>query len=322
MRKLAFCLALMLLVSQAWAQRPAPGRSNVRELAARQVRYERYPVAGGVQVESAWVEPDGTQRSLSFRLAQPAMTDDSRAIVPPNAQRQRDAGLAAAEAEARRVPPGVRLEVIPQPHGMKVAASGPAGLDLGGPIERVSQAYQAAVDRAIAGSGYVRRGESLIEPDYLGLVARQSGLLRGTGQDVARALAGLAPRDRVAVLLGFVQSVPYTTLHARDASALRTPAGVLAEDRGDCDEKSVTLATLLSITDPGLSSVLVFDDVHAFMGVSLPVQDGDVAVKVGGQRYVMLEPVGPGWFPVGRLSGMSLTILRKPNVRAIVVTGG
>jgi hypothetical protein len=321
MRKLVCCLALLTFASSAWAQRPAPGRSNGRELAAQQIRYDRHPVAGGVQVDSAWVEPDGTPRSLVFRLPQPAMTDEARALVPPDAQRQRGAGLAAAEAEAQRVPQGVSLRVIPQPSGMKVAASGPAGIDLGEPINRVSQAYQQAVDRAIQSSGYVRRSEHLIEPDYVSLVARQTALLRNTGQDMARALSGLTPRDRVAVLLGFVQSVPYSTLHARDASALRTPAGVLAEDRGDCDEKSMTLATLLAITDPALSSVLVFDDVHAFMGISLPVQPGDIAVNVGGRSYVMLEPVGPGWFPVGHLSGMSQGILRKPNVRAVVVTG-
>jgi hypothetical protein len=53
--------------------------------------------------------------------------------------------------------------------------------------------------------------------------------------------------------------------------------------------------------------------------VSLPAQPGDAAVKVGGQSYVLLEPVGPGWFPVGRLSGMSQAILRKPNLRALVM---
>ena len=313
MRKLVCCLALLL------ASGPAIGQSGLREVAAHQLRYERMPMSGGMRIEAGWIEPDGALRGLSFRLPQLALSDAARAIVPPDAARQQMAGLAAAEEQARHVPPGVSLRVIPQPGGMNLAASAPSGFDLSEPINRASRAYQAAVDRTIHDSGYVKRSETMIEPDYQGLLHRQQALLAATGQDIGGALAGLTPRDRVALLLGFVQSVPYSTLHARDASALRTPSGVLTEDLGDCDEKSVTLATLLSITDPTLSSVLLFDDAHAFMGVSLPAQPGDAAVKVGGQSYVLLEPVGPGWFPVGRLSGMSQAILRKPNLRALVM---
>lgn len=322
MRKRVCCLALSLmsgLMSGLIAAGPAWAQSGMREVAAHQLRYERVPDAGGVRIDAGWIEPEGAQRALSFHVPRPALEDQARAISPPSAARQQAAGLAAAEEQARHLPPGVSLRIIPQPGGMQVAANAPGGVDLEAPLDRVSRAYKAGVDRAILDSGYVKHGEALIEPDYRGLLLRQRALLLGAGQEIGRALAGLTPRERVALLLGFLQSVPYSTLHARDASALRTPSGVLVEDRGDCDEKSVTMATLLSITDPALSSVLLFDDAHAFMGVSLPPQPGDVAVKVDGRSYVLLEPVGPGWFPVGRLSAMSLAILRKPDVRALVV---
>ena len=96
---------------------------------------------------------------------------------------------------------------------------------------------------------------------------------------------------------------------------MRTPSGVLADNRGDCDAKSVTLATLLATIAPELATVLVYGDNHAFLGVSLPVMPGDIAFNVSGRSYVALEPVGPGWFPAGQISPMSQGILASGHAQ-------
>jgi hypothetical protein len=172
-------------------------------------------------------------------------------------------------------------------------------------------AYRAAADQAVHDAEFRFRTANVIEPDFQRLVFEQQALLAETIRDIASQTAHYTPRQRVQVLISFLQSLPYQTLSNRANAPVRTPAGVLADDKGDCDAKSITLATLLSATDPSLHSALIYDDAHAFLAINLPVEPGDIALTLGGITYVALEPVGPGWFPVGQISPMSQAILRS-----------
>jgi hypothetical protein len=293
--------------------------AHARDLKPDQLGYVRHAYAAGVTVQADWVEPDGTPRQLSFRLPAAALAEPALRLVPPSQEQVQSLGLAAATAEAARAPQGVRLQLRPVPGGVDVKASGPAGANIAAPLQRVMQEYRRAADQAVSESGYRFRTPILIEPDYRRLVAAQSVLLADTARDIARQTASLGPRERLQFLVSFLQSVPYLTLQTRGVTALRTPAGVLADDLGDCDAKSVTLATLLAVTNPDLATVLIYDDAHAFLGVALPPQPGDVSFRAGGNIYVAIEPVGPGWFPVGTLDEQSRRILQSGTAHVVAL---
>jgi hypothetical protein len=278
-------------------------------LAPEQIVYAGQGSAQGVAMHAEWSEPDGTMRRLDFDLPAAALAPSTRRIVPPSREEAQRIGFAAAQAEALRAPAGIRIDVQPVEDGVKANASGPVGVDMNGPLHRVMAAYDIATQQAILDAGYRPLRPGWFEPDWPRLVREQAALLGGTARDIDAQLAGLTPRDKVQFLNSFMQSIPYETLNTRGRSPMRTPAGVLADNRGDCDAKSIALATLLATIAPELSTVLVYGDNHAFLGVSLPAMPGDTAFSVGGRSYVALEPVGPGWFPAGTLSPMSQAIL-------------
>ena len=294
-------LALLLLAAPAMA----------RELTPDQTVYATTQEGSGEAVHAEWIEPDGTQRQLDFHLPAQSLLPQSRRITPPSPAEVQRLGMQAAQAEAERAPAGVHIQLRPIANGVDARANGPAGADLSGPMRRVMAAYHNAANTAVRDAGFRFRTPTLAEPDFPRLVREHGALLRGAAAEIARQTDRLPPRARVQFLISFLQSLPYETLVHRGESAMRTPSGVLADDRGDCDAKSITLAALLSLVLPELNTALIYDDVHAFLGASLPPEPGDAAFSVDGRSYVALEPVGPGWFPVGQISPMSQAILRS-----------
>jgi len=301
MKRNAASLALLLLAAPVLA----------REMKPDQTVYATTQDGSGEAVHAEWVEPDGTQRQLDFHLPAQSLIPQSRRITPPSPAEVQRLGMLAAQAEADRAPAGVHIQLRPIANGVDARGTGPAGADLSGPMRRVMAAYSAAANTAVLDAGFRFRTPTLAEPDFPRLVREHGAMLRGTAAEIARQTASLPPRERVQFLISFLQSLPYETLVHRGESAIRTPSGVLADDRGDCDAKSVTLAALLSLVMPELNTALIYDDEHAFLGASLPPQPGDAGFSASGRSYVALEPVGPGWFPVGKISPKSESILRS-----------
>ena len=309
MNRHAATLALLLLSA------PAMGR----EMKPDQTVYATTQDGSGEAVHAEWVEPDGTQRQLDFHLPAQSLAPQTRRITPPSPVEVQHVGMQAAQAEADRTPAGVHIQLRPLPNGVDARANGPAGADLSGSMQRVMAAYRVAANTAVLDAGFRFRTPTLAEPDFPRLVREHGALLRGAAAEIARQTASLPPRARVQLLISFLQSLPYETLVHRGETAMRTPSGVLADDRGDCDAKSVTLAALLTVVAPELGTALIYDEEHAFLGATLPPQPGDAAFSVGGRTYVALEPVGPGWFPVGQISPKSQSILRSGTAHTAVL---
>lgn len=290
-----------------------------RELKPEQTAYVSQTTGQGEAMHAEWTEPDGARRRLDFDLPAAALADSARRITPPSPAEAQRIGFAAAQAMALQVPPGVRIEVRPIEDGVDARISGPAGVDLNTPLQRVMAAYNAAAERAITDAGFRLVRPGLFEADFPRLAREHGELLGDAARQIADQLAGRSPRETVQFLNSFLQSIPYETLNTRGRSPMRTPSGVLADNRGDCDAKSVTLAALLATIAPDLATVLVYGDNHAFLGVSLPAMPGDAAFRLSGQSYVALEPVGPGWFPVGQISPMSQAILASGRAQFAVL---
>lgn len=127
-------------------------------------------------------------------------------------------------------------------------------------------------------------------------------------QDVARAAIRSFPRienqgDRardVVALVSLVQCVPYVSVQNRpgwENYGLHTPGRTLLEG-GDCDSKSLLLATLLRAVRPDLPVVLIEDmqrgtsvqpEPHMLIGLGIPARPCDRTVLHGGRRYVLVE---------------------------------
>ena len=106
-------------------------------------------------------------------------------------------------------------------------------------------------------------------------------------------------------VLGFVQSIPYSTLESRissSGSGFNPPAKLIWENQGDCDSKMALTATLLRALMPRIDMAMFYIDQHAFIGIAIPAQAGEMMVEHQGVKYVLAEPTGPALYPLGTLA--------------------
>ena len=106
-------------------------------------------------------------------------------------------------------------------------------------------------------------------------------------------------------VLGFVQSIPYSTLESRISSSgagFNPPAKLIWENQGDCDSKMTLTATLLRALMPRIDMAMIYIDQHAFIGIAIPENPGEMVVEHQGIKYVLAEPTGPALYPLGELA--------------------
>lgn len=106
-------------------------------------------------------------------------------------------------------------------------------------------------------------------------------------------------------VLSFVQNIPYSTLESRITSSgagFSPPLKLLWENQGDCDSKMTLTAALLRVLMPRIKLALIYIENHAFIGIKVAPQDGDITVVDNGITYVLAEPTGPAVLALGKVS--------------------
>ena len=105
--------------------------------------------------------------------------------------------------------------------------------------------------------------------------------------------------------LGFIQSIPYSTLESRISSSgagFSTPLKLLWENQGDCDSKVTLTVALLRTLMPRIQMVMVFTQQHALMGINIPALANETTIEFEGTTYVLAEPTGPAMFNLGQVA--------------------
>ena len=315
MRPMLALFALLLAAAPALAEGPQVGFTEVQR-------------PEGLAFEYLFKVRDRLQpRSLAFLL--PADT------VHAGAGSYHVAGHYDPEVVTARVKKAVEAAVVG--YGDEVEASvkrAPRGYELSlrvkGRRGRLNQ-VMAELKRVAAKA----EGEYLAEvflrpirprevvPDY----GRLAGLFVKAMRPVAEALAAQMPagageRERLALALAFVQSIPYDTeTAARRENGYVVPPMMLVQNNGACDSKSVALASLLGTLLPGRAVAVIVVPEHALLGVALPAEPGERTLYAEGQTYVLMEPVGPAETPLGQISERSRHALdRFSGVTVLPVT--
>jgi len=149
-------------------------------------------------------------------------------------------------------------------------------------------------------------------PDYARIGERALPALAPLAQAMSAQVQGLSTRTALNTALAFIQTIPYDRLldRANDAGFL-PPVVMLADNRGDCDTKSVAFAALTHLLYPHIPSALVLVPNHAFLALGLDPAPGDRLIRHHGRDWVLAEPVGPGTPPVGAIGDESSAALHQ-----------
>ncbi len=298
--------------------------------------------AGGPQVSFAeYQRPDGlafdylfkergraSPRALTFLLPQETVQVGAGSYgiagrYDPQAvtERVRKAVESAAGAFGKEV----EAEVRPTQNGYQLSVRVKGGRNRLKQVMTVLRGVAARADAAYLDEVFLRPLKAHeVVPDYGRLAGRFVAAMRPAAEALAAQMPPAASaRDRLALALAFIQSIPYDSETAvRRENGYVVPPMMLVQNKGACDSKSVALASLLGTLLPGLPVAVIVVPEHAFLGVALQPQTGERTLSAEGRTYVLMEPVGPGQLPVGQIAERSQTALaRVSSVTVLPVVG-
>lgn len=152
-------------------------------------------------------------------------------------------------------------------------------------------------------------GEEAIKPDHLRYITENKRPLL----PVAQAIYDMLPintesRAYINLLLSWVQSIPYNELEDRmtsNGAGYLPPLGIITNNQGDCDSKSVLMASLIRSLLPDVPMVMIYLPQHALLGISMPFRTNEPTYTFEGIDYLLMEPTGPAITALGEISNKS-----------------
>lgn len=253
-----------------------------------------------------WSDGDDRRWRVDARLEHAWVAAPSNRWIENGAER-------VARATARHVTDwarhrGLSADVQLAGGSFSVRIHGPAdAMDRHG--AELDAAIAAANERAIFDAYLKQLPSGTLSLDLIRIARRESRHVAPLAQALlatvpARDYQGFAKRA-----LAFVQAVPYVA----QTAGFTLPAGILAEDHGDCDEKCCLLLALLEAAFPRRGAVVVYPERHALLGLPLP--DGPDRIDAHGASWSLCEPAGPGLSPMGMAGPESVSQIRARSVR-------
>lgn len=189
-------------------------------------------------------------------------------------------------------------------------------------LENLEIVYTKAVDAYLFNSFYTRYEGNSIMPDHARIVGRYTKAVRPIAQQMAYKVNTWQQRDQLNYVLNFLQAIPYDELQNRytsNGAGFQTPYGLLFNNKGDCDTKSVAYAALLRNFFPDMKTVLIYLPGHMLIGLATDVHQGDKTLEHEGITYVLAEPAGPGILPVGKIGENSMTHINNAPMKIVSV---
>jgi len=282
---------------------------------ARQINWQADESGYYANYAISWQDFNGQTQSLRFKVEADHVEQAQSDSQTLHAQEAVKVAYAKAVKEAKRsARRGVNIQVIPRAGNLSFRASGPDERVVDREIERVKRLADKEMQDYLRDQNYKMDG-GVIETDYAKISRNNYFAMRPLARAIQDQTRGQDIRGVVNYTLSFLQTIPYKTYTPRSGdrfSALfNTPLRLIANNKGDCDDKSLAFGTLLKIMYPSLDVALVLVPGHAFVAMDIPTQAGDMTMTEGGRTYVLAEPVGPAAYPVGQIAQSSVDLARQ-----------
>jgi hypothetical protein len=177
----------------------------------------------------------------------------------------------------------------------------------------MNQSQEKALDQYLQDNYYSHfrshLGQKAVKPDHLRYISENTATLLPIAQAVYDRLpTNSETRAYVNLVLSWVQSIPYNELKNRltsNGAGYLPPLSVVANNQGDCDSKTVLMASLIRSLLPNVNMTMVFLPNHALLGIVLPFRTNEQTLDVDGLEYLLMEPTGPAKIPLGEIASSS-----------------
>ena len=277
---------------------------------AAQINFSKTKVEQGHRFNYQWLDHANAQQSINFVLGQEALFNRFRNFKTYQASYAQKTILRRIKKHMQKNPiPGVQIFYRQQYDSFAIEVKGQDKM-------KVNKAYQTLLQLEVE----VTR-DYLAESYYQAFTNHEqvSGVKVDHVSIANESIADLKPLkplilDHVSIqnirkvtnyVLSFVQSIPYSTLESRmtsSGSGFNPPLRLLWENQGDCDSKMTLTASLLRALMPRIEMALIYIDGHAFIGINIPAEAGEVTIVHDNITYLLAEPTGPALLPLGTLA--------------------
>ncbi len=177
--------------------------------------------------------------------------------------------------------------------------------------------YDADLKKYLADHGFRMEKNNVVTVDMPALVRKNAAFVKPISMEFDKFAMARRYRSNeiIGAVLSFVQTAlrykqPDPVYKGKHTGGLLLPLTAVVMGWGDCDTKSGLMASILSNWGQ-MRMVGVGVPGHYLMGVLQIPEKGDVFVQYGGLQYVLVEPAGPAWFPVGQVADTTMTLLRN-----------
>jgi hypothetical protein len=273
---------------------------------------------------------------------EPAIGQPSFTAVPFDRWADDDACITRREGSTKFTQPGCEPRDLQATLAVDRTAAAAIESHFGLPVDLLSkiacwkgdgscEAVEAAVRAKLRDCGILCT-EELVMPDHQWIMDRSAPEVAEVARAVVQTTISDAPRDvtargQVEALAGYVQAaVPYRTVKGpnddlvqdgKQRCGLRTPGATLLFG-GDCDSKSLLLASMIRSVDRAMPLALVHcmngDTPHMILAVGCERAKGEDAITVTGTELVLVETTSD--WGVGHVgTGVDLTDSEAVGVR-------
>jgi hypothetical protein len=277
---------------------------------AEQVHFNKDVAQDSVNFHYQWLDHQKTKRTLKFELSKASLFDsfrDFKSYKPDFAEKSIQRAI--KETLQKNPLEGVQVNFHRQNGIDQIELKGTDENKVQAAYLRISTIQKDAADQYLFDNFYHRfiTHENVIgiKPDHVRIANMVVKELKPIKPNVLEEVSIKNIRRVTNYVLGFVQSIPYSTLESRVTSSgagFNTPLKLLWENQGDCDSKVTLTAAMLRTLMPRIKMVLVYIDQHAFLGIDIPAEANEVTIYFNGVTYLLAEPTGPSILALGKLA--------------------
>jgi hypothetical protein len=296
----------------------------ITKVQAQQLGFSKTQVEQGYYFQYQWLDHDKNGQTINFTLNKEGLFERFRNFKTYQSSYAQKTILRRIKKKMQRNPiPGVQISYRQQQDKFLIEAK---GLDK----NKVAEAYRALarleheVTQKYLKDTYYQaftNHEQIngIKVDHVSIANSSVADLKSLKPLILEHVSIQNIRKVTNYVLSFVQSIPYSTLESRITSSgagFNPPLQVLWENQGDCDSKMTLTAALLRALMPRIDMALIYIDGHAFIGINIPGEAGEVTIMHNEVSYLLAEPTGPALLPLGTLAPESELAINQGHYTA------
>jgi hypothetical protein len=283
---------------------------------SEQISFSKNTLENDIQLSYRWLDQKGEKHQFSFTL--PSHQINARPhkrFVPEQVTRYQQIAMLKERntIDAKEA----RIEIKRIGETLQLSVRSRSEEQVKKYQKQLLQAKDDAFKQFLTDHYYTRfsnyLGQEGIKPDHLRYISENQSILKPFAEAMyAEASERPDMRAFIDLLLGWLQSIPYDDLESRVSSngaGFSPPLALLSHNRGDCDSKSVLMASVIRAVFPRISLVMLYLPNHALLGIAMPPQKDENSMLINGESYLLMEPTGPALFSLNEVAPSSQRFL-------------